>query len=154
MAEYEKLLARAAKLCSTSEKCSHDVRNKLTTWGLDEQQAEKAIARLVEQKFIDDARFASYFVKDKLKFNKWGRIKIGYALRQKELPDEIIHAALEEIDESTYSEILDQLIRQKARSAGDLQIPANKAKVLRFAAQRGFSAEEIYRGLDRLAQAE
>jgi len=58
----------------------------LSTNPLDAEEADKAIARLVEQKFIDDARFARYFVKDKLKFNKWGRIKIGYALRQKGLP--------------------------------------------------------------------
>lgn len=152
MADFEKLVARAAKICSTSEKCSHDMRYKMTAWGLDAQETEKAIAWLVEQKFVDDERFARYFVKDKLRFNKWGRIKIGYALRQKELGIDIISAALEEIDETTYTEILDQLVHQKARSAGDLKIPANKAKVLRFAAQRGFTAEEIYRSLDRLKE--
>lgn len=150
MADYEKIVARAAKICSTSEKCSNDMRTRMIAWGLDAEETEKAIDWLVEQKFVDDARFAHYFVKDKLKFNKWGRIKIGYALRQKQLPDDVINEALEAIDASAYTEILDQLIRQKARSAGDLLVPANKAKVLRFAAQRGFSAEEIYRAIDRL----
>jgi regulatory protein len=150
MADYKKTLDRAAKLCSTSEKSSQDMRTKMISWGLDEQEADKALAYLVEQEFIDDARFARYFVKDKLKFNKWGRIKIGYALRQKRLPDAVIEEALGEIDEARYTEILDQLIAQKIRSAGDPAVPANKAKVLRFAAQKGFSAEEIYRSLDRL----
>jgi regulatory protein len=152
MADYKKTLDRAAKLCSTSEKSSNDMRTRLIAWGLDEQEANRAIAYLVEHQFIDDARFAHYFVKDKLKINKWGRIKIGYALRQKGLTNAVIGEALEKIDEATYAEILDQLIAQKIRSAGDPGIPANKAKILRFAAQRGFSAEEIYRAFDRLKE--
>ncbi len=152
MADYDKIITRAAKLCSTAEKCSHDVRTKMISWGLAEQEADKAIACLVEQKFLDDTRFARYFVKDKLKFNKWGRIKIGYALRQKQLPEDVINEALREINEDAYTEILDQLIRHKMRSAGNLNIPANKAKVLRYAAQKGFTAEEVYRSLDRVQE--
>lgn len=152
MADYDKIITRAAKLCSTSEKCSHDVRTKMISWGLAEQEADKAIAYLVEQKFLDDTRFARYFVKDKLKFNKWGRIKIGYALRQKQLPEDVINEALREINEDAYIEILDQLVLHKMQSAGDLKIPANKAKVLRFAAQKGFAAEEVYRSLDRVQE--
>ena len=152
MADYDKTITRAAKLCSTAEKCSHDVRTKMISWGLAEQEADKAIAYLVEQKFLDDTRFARYFVKDKLKFNKWGRIKIGYALRQKQLPEDVINEALREINEDAYIEILDQLVLHKMRSAGDLNVPANKAKVLRFAAQKGFTAEEVYRSLDRVQE--
>ncbi|MDF1570275.1 MAG: regulatory protein RecX [Bacteroidales bacterium] len=152
MADYNKTLDRAAKLCSTSEKSSQDMRTKMIAWGLDELEADKALAYLVEHQFIDDSRFAHYFVKDKLKFNKWGRIRIGYALRQKGLTDAVIEQALGKIDEADYTEILDHLIAQKISSAGDPSIPANKAKVLRFAAQRGFSAEEIYRAFDRLKE--
>jgi regulatory protein len=152
MADYEKIIARAAKICSTAEKCSHDVKTKMISWGLDEEEADRAISYLVEQKFIDDARFARYFVKDKLKFNKWGRIKISYALRQKQLPDHVINEALREINEETYIEILDQLVMQKIRSAGNMNVAANKAKVLRFAAQKGFTAEEVYRSLDRVRE--
>ena len=150
MTDYEKIISRAAKLCSNAEKCSHDVRTKIISWGLNEEEAEKAIAHLIAQKFIDDTRFARFFVRDKLKFNKWGRIKIGYALRQKQLPDDVVNEALQEINEDAYTKILDQLVLQKMRSAGDLNVPANKAKVLRFAAQKGFTAEEVYRSLDRV----
>ncbi len=150
MADFDKIITRAAKLCSTAEKCSHDMWTKMIAWGLEEREADKAVAYLVEHKFLDDSRFARYFVKDKLKFNKWGRIKIGYVLRQKQLPEDVINEALREINADTYTEILDQLVLHKMRSAGDLSIPANKAKVLRFAAQKGFTAEEVYRSLDRV----
>ena len=152
MADYDNIIARAARLCSTSEKCTYDIWSKLVAWGLDEKQAEKALHYLQENKFIDNSRFAQYFVRDKLKFNKWGRIKISYALRQKQIPDEVIREAMEAIDEEMYLEILDQLILQKIRSTGSPGIPANKAKILRFAAQKGFTAEEIFNSLDRIKQ--
>ena len=150
MADYENIIARAARLCSTAEKCTHDIRDKLVSWGLDEQQADKALHYLKENKFIDDSRFAHYFVRDKLKFNKWGRIRISYALRQKQLPDEVIREAMETIYEENYFEILDQLILQKIRSTGNPELPANKAKILRFAAQKGFTSDEIFNSLDRI----
>ena len=73
MSEYEKLLARAAKLCSSAEKCSHEVKEKLLVWGLNETAAEQAISYLKKNNFLNDARYAQFFVKDKLKFNKWGK---------------------------------------------------------------------------------
>ncbi len=150
MPEYEKLLARAAKLCSSAEKCSHDVKEKLFAWGLNEPATEKAISYLKKNNFLDDERFAQFFVKDKLKFNRWGRVKIAYALRRKQLPSETIDQALEMIDQSEYEGILDKLIKAKSRSVEDIKQATGRARILRFAAQRGFTSEEIYDSLKRI----
>jgi regulatory protein len=150
MPEFKNILARAAKLCSTGEKCEHDISEKMIQWGLESEDVEKAIKYLLENKFIDDSRYATFFAKDKLKFNKWGRIKISYSLRQKRISSEIIEAAIQALDEELYIEILDQLISAKTRTAGDTNVAANKAKVLRFAAQRGFTSEEIFTSIDRI----
>ncbi len=151
MSEYEKLLARAAKLCSSVEKCSDDVKEKLLGWGLNEAAVEQAISYLKKNNFLDDARYAEFFVKDKLKFNKWGRVKIAYALRRKQVPAEAVDHALEKIDQSEYEDILDQLIIAKSRSVGEMKQATARAKILRFAAQRGFTSEEIYDSLKRLS---
>lgn len=150
MSDYEKFVGRAAKICSTAEKCSYDIRGKLISWGLNEQEAEKAISYLKKNHFLDDNRYAQFFVKDRLRFNKWGRIKIAYALRQKQIEAEIIEDALGTIDESLYEELIDQLIVAKIKSVGNILRPDGKAKVLRFAAQRGFTSEEIFNSLKRL----
>lgn len=149
MSDYSHLLNRAAKLCSSGEKCTHDVRIKLIDWGLESDEAHKAINYLIENKFIDDGRFAKFYVKDKLKFNKWGKIKITYSLRQKQISSNLIEDAISAIDPQEYTEILDQLISSKIRSVGSLKTAANKAKVLRFAAQRGFSSEDIFASIAR-----
>lgn len=150
MSDYEKLVGRAAKICSTAEKCSYDIREKLIGWGINEEEAEKAIIYLKKNQFLDDNRYAQFFVKDKLKFNRWGRIKIAYALRQKKIKAEIIENAIGTIDESLYEEILDQLIAAKTKTVGNIHQAAGKAKILRFAAQRGFTSEEIFGSLKRL----
>jgi len=150
MADYKQLLERAARLCSTGEKCSSDIGEKLHTWGMDEKDVEKALAYLISNKFIDDQRYTTFFVRDKLKLNKWGRIKIGYALRQKKIDPDIIKVAMEEIDENLYLEILDGLIADKIRKAGPPSDFQDKAKILRFAAQRGFTQEEVWEAMGRV----
>jgi regulatory protein len=152
--DYKQALARAARYCSTAERCSKDVRDKLILWGLNEENSDRALAELVKEKFIDDERYASYFVKDKLKFNKWGRRKIYYALRNKQIPDSTISEALEQINEDDYLAMLDKLLFEKARSAGSVKSASGKAKLFRFASQRGFTSEEIYAAIERLQQPE
>ncbi len=148
--DYEKAVEKAARLCSQSEKCSYDIREKLTAWGLNEAESENAISYLKKNKFLDDERYAQSFVKDKLKFNKWGRIKIAYSLRRKQIREEIIENVIETIDESFYNALIDQLIAAKIEAIGKVRTPAGKAKIFRFAAQRGFTSEEIIDSLKRL----
>jgi regulatory protein len=150
MSVYEKSVARAAKICSAAEKCSYDIRGKLIAWGLNDEEAEKAISHLKKNNFLDDKRYAQFFVKDKLKFNKWGRMKMTYALRRKQIPEEIIENAIETIDDALYEALLDQLIIEKIKTAGNMHTAAGKAKIFRFAAQRGFTSEEIFSSLKRL----
>jgi len=150
MADYKQLLERAARLCSTGEKCSSDIGEKLHTWGMDDKDVQKALAYLISNKFIDDQRYTTFFVRDKLKLNKWGRIKISYALRQKKIDPDTIKAVMEEIDENQYMEILDGLIAEKIRKTGPPSDYQAKAKILRFAAQRGFTQEEVWDAMGRV----
>lgn len=152
MDKYKNALSKIAKLCSSSEKCSFDMYNKLLSYDLTEEEATKAIKYLKENKFIDDNRFAEMFVKDKFRINGWGKIKIAYALRHKQIPDDIIDDALSIISNEEYSDLLDRLIAGKLKARDNISKSAVKAKVFRFAAQRGFSSEDIYNSLERIAE--
>ena len=78
-------LHRAAALCSSSEHCIADIREKLSRWGIGEPDARTIVERLVQERFIDEERYAIAFAKDKFRFSGWGRIKIRYALQQKRI---------------------------------------------------------------------
>ena len=150
MADYTSILNRAAKLCSTGEKCSSEIENKLISWGMSESDAEKALDYLRKNDFINDERYARFYVRDKLKFNKWGRFRISYSLKKKGVGSEIVEAAMTEIKSEDYDAVLDQILLTKARSLGNIRSYENKAKLLRFAAQRGFLTDEIYKAIDRI----
>ena len=72
------MLHRAAAYCSASERCIQDVEKKIKAAGLAGEESDRIVSRLLQERFIDESRFARYFVNDKLRFNKWGRVKINY----------------------------------------------------------------------------
>ncbi|MCH5328967.1 MAG: RecX family transcriptional regulator [Coprobacter sp.] len=148
----EEALSRAAALCSASEQCAHDIQEKLTRWQIGPDETRRIIERLEQNKFIDETRYCRSFVHDKFRFNKWGRIKIACALRQKGISPSAIDEALAAIDEESYLDTLRQLLAAKRKSIGGAPSDALKAKLLRFAASRGFEPACIYPLLNRISE--
>ena len=141
----QEALHRAAALCSKSEYCTAEIDEKLSAWGITPPDREMIIGRLTAEKFIDDQRFARLFAHDKLRFNRWGKIKISYALRQKKIPASLIQEALEQIDATLYEQTLASLITAKARTLTDEDEYQRRNKIYRFALGRGFEPELITR---------
>lgn len=144
------MLRRAAAYCSTAERCIQDVQKKIKAAGLTQEEGERIIGRLLQEKFIDENRFTRYFVNDKLRFNKWGRIKITYELHNKNIPASIRSEALERIDEKEYQETLLSLLKAKKKSVKGKDDRDVYTKLLRFAAGRGFESREAIRCLKQL----
>lgn len=144
------MLRRAAAYCSTAERCIQDVQKKIKAAGLTLEEGERIIARLLQEKFIDEHRFARYFVNDKFRFNKWGRIKIAYELQKRNIPAAIRTEALEGIDETEYAHILQSLLKAKKKSTKGKDDRDIYIKLLRFAAGRGFENREVSRCLKQL----
>ena len=131
-------LNKAAAYCTLCERCISEVSTKLTAWGVPHYERQKIIARLIEEKFIDEKRYCHAFVNDKVKFNRWGRIKITAALRDKRLSQEHIKEALEDIDEEVYIQALKETIDIKRRELKDKNDLATQQKIIRHAASRGY----------------
>src|SRR5690625_2622270 len=100
---------KAEAYCSSMERCVTDVEAKLSQWGATPEVMEKIVRHLQDERYIDQKRFCSAFVRDKYRFNQWGRVKISQALRMKKIPADVIAEGLEEIDEREYVEILSGL---------------------------------------------
>jgi regulatory protein len=148
--DYNQALAKAMQRCSKAEKCSSDLLEKLKEWGVSTHDQKKIISYLIDERFIDDERFATLYVREKFRFNQWGRIKIGFMLKGKQLPEAIIAKALNSIDPTTYHETLTNLLQQKARSLKNIDPYELKAKLIRFAQSRGFEFEEIEKVLKQV----
>jgi regulatory protein len=143
----EELLHKAASYCSISEHCISEVEEKLSAWGVSESDKQKIIDRLISEDFINEKRFCVYFVKDKFRFNKWGKIKISYALKQKGLSNDLINAALSTIDEGEYQEMLASILKTKLVGLKYEFEYEKQGKLFRFAQGRGFENNLIDRAL-------
>lgn len=141
--EFEKYLIKSQAYCSRAEKCESDVRTYLYKQGVDSETISKIIESLVDDKFVDNERYARAFVSDAFKFNKWGRLKIRQALLVKGISDKIMAEPLAEIDDAEYMSLLENVLRSKLKSVrGDDEYKI-KASVFRFAYSRGFEPELV-----------
>lgn len=140
---------RMRGLCSRREYCRQDIMKKvLAALGGDADEAGRIMDRLVEEKYIDDLRYASAFARDKSSIAGWGATKIRYMLAAKGIDRETIAAALQEVDEGKASDRLEKLLSAKVRSLKD--DPQCRMKLLRFALGRGYQYDEAAEVIGRL----
>ena len=132
------MLHRAAAYCSASEHCVQDVEKKLKASGLPEEVCNRILTRLLEERFIDERRFARYFVSDKLRFNKWGRVKINYELQKRGIAAEIRSEAMDSIPEQLYEDTLLDLLRGKMKTTRARMNGSGYLKLLRFCRRARF----------------
>lgn len=145
MKEYteEDFRRKAEVYCSKAEHCSSEVREKLRQWGAEPEMAARILVVLQRNRFVDEIRFCRAFVRDKYRFNQWGRVKIVQALRMKQLSSEDIEVGLAEIDEEEYKAVLQTLLAQKAKSIKSGTAYEKNMKLIRFAVGRGFAMSEV-----------
>lgn len=141
---YRIALSKAMAQCSHREYCCDDIRNKLVYWGVGNSDAEKIIDVLIRENFINESRYATAFVKDKFRYNKWGKIKISSHLKMKKIPSGIISAALDSIDYDDYAKSLIELISGHRRTVKAKNQYELKAKLLRYGLSKGFESSLLY----------
>ena len=144
------LLNKAATYASRCEHCESEVREKLLTWGGTSEETDEIIAYLIEERYIDNQRYANSYAKDKFRFNHWGKYKISMMLRSKDIESETIEEALDQIDEEEYLEKLQQILRDKLRSLKYSSEYEKKGKLFKFAQSRGFESSAISKVIDSI----
>lgn len=137
--------AKMAQLCSRSEQCAADIRRKIIAYDIVDEIVEEIIAKLKEEKFLDEERFVKAYVSDKFRLNKWGKLKIRHSLRMKGLSEETIRKTLDGIDEEKYKAVLLKTMKDKAKTIKKKEKFEKMGQVIRFAQSRGFEPELIHR---------
>ncbi len=141
--DKQEALERLRYTCSRSEKCLLDIRKKLYSWNLIENY-EEIKDKLISDNFINEERFANSFVNDKIKYSKWGKVKVRYALRMKDIDEAIINSALNFFQEEDYKEIIYSELQKKTRRLKSLkESQAEVSRLYRFAAQRGYESDIV-----------
>ena len=112
----EQALPKIKQYCTYQERCHAEVKEKLYAFGLYKKDVEQLMSQLIEENYLNEERFAIQYAGGKFRMNQWGRIKIKYALKQKQVSDYCIKKALKEINETDYKKTLHKLAEQKLKT--------------------------------------
>lgn len=132
------------RFCAWQERCPFDVRRKLNSYHLSEEQEETVIKYLKENQFLDEDRYVESFVRSKVK-SAWGKQKIVAALRAKQIPSALIDQYCAEISTDDYTEKLRQSIEKWQRSHPDVENA--RTKLIRHLLSKGYGIDEILKNL-------
>ncbi len=147
----EKALQKARHYCAYQERSHSEVKNKLYALGLRKVDVESAMSELIEQNYLNEERFAIQFAGGKFRMKHWGKSKIQYELRQKQVSDYCIRKALDEIDEAAYLKTLNKLAEEKwetQKSEKNLFVKLRKTQD--YLLQKGFEPALFRKILEEL----
>ena len=135
--DKKKLLSKLQALCARKEYCESDIyRKALKLADGDAEAASELLSSLVEDRFVDDLRYASAFARDKASLDGWGPVKIRYQLSAKGVRREVIGEALASIDEEKADRRMRDILAAKLRTLKE--DPELRLKLLKFALTRGY----------------
>ena len=140
----EQALPQIKQFCVYRERCHSEVKEKLYSLGLYKNDVEQLMAQLIEENYLNEERFAKQYAGGKFRMNQWGRVKIKYALRQKQVSDYSIKKGLKEISVTDYKKTLQKLAEQKSKSLKNESNVFSKTKKLQdYLLQKGYEGELV-----------
>ena len=137
-------IERLKNYCALQDRCQWDVTQKMKEWGLLEMTQNHILEILIQEKYVDEERFAQSFCRGKFLIKKWGKVKITNELKKKKISDICIKKGLEEIDLTEYDLLLEDLLTKKNDTLRDKNHFTRKSKLARFLIQRGFEGNLVW----------
>ena len=140
----DQVLDKMAKYCAYQERCVKDVREKLKTFDLADEEKAKILDYLLDNRFVNDERFAKSFVRGKVNQSGWGLNKIRFHLMQKGIAKGLIDEALGQTDEEVYRQRLIDILKTKAKTVKAVNDFEKKRKLAAYALQKGFESNLVW----------
>ena len=136
----EQAYQKIQQYCAYQERSHAEIKEKLYGFGLHKPVVETLLTQLIEEGFLNEERFEMQFAGGKFRIKKWGRIKIKYELKQKQVSPYNIIKALKEIDEDDYFSVLKKLASAKWKTLKREQYIIKQGKTRQYLLQKGYEA--------------
>ena len=146
----EQALQKLRHYCGYQERCHFEVKEKLFALGVWKKDHDEIIASLIEDNYLSEERFAITYAGGKFRVKKWGRTRIRYELKQKQVSEYCIKKALQQIDEQVYHETLHRLAIEKYTALKSEQYLVRKKKTIDYLMQKGFEPALINEALTKI----
>lgn len=136
--------AKIRQYCAYQERAHSEVKGKLYEYGLNRAEVEEAVSQLIQENYLNEERFAIQFAGGKFRMKKWGRTKIRYELKMRQVSEFCIRKALASIDEDAYEQTLQDLFEEKKRLLkSERNIFIRKKKIQSHLLQKGYETDRI-----------
>ncbi len=139
----EQALQKLKHYCAYQERCHHEVKEKLYNLGVWKKEHDEIIATLIEENYLNEERFAIAYAGGRFRIKQWGRVKIKYELKQKQVSEYCIKKALKQIEEEDYLKTLQKLANQKYASLKSEQHLIRKKKTMDYLLAKGFEMDLV-----------
>lgn len=146
----EQVLKKLEHFCSYQERCHSEVAAKLRTFRLPKVQAEEVFGQLIENDYLNEQRFAEQFAGGKFRMKQWGRQKIRWALRQKNVSEYCIEKGLAQIPSADYAIVIDQLTQKRWEELAGEDDFSRKGKTKNYLVQKGYEPSLVQQAVDQL----
>jgi regulatory protein len=148
----EQALQKARHFCAYQERCHNEVKEKLYSFGLWKKDVEETISLLIGDDYLNEERFAIQFAGGRFRMKQWGKVKIRYELKQRQLSEYCIKKALAAIDEEDYLKTLSKLTAQKWDTLKDeTNVFVRRRKTQDYLLQKGYEADLIGQALKEIS---
>tara|TARA_R110001583_G_scaffold183771_1_gene342536 strand:- start:63 stop:536 length:474 start_codon:yes stop_codon:yes gene_type:complete len=136
--------------CAYQERCHQEVRQKLETMYMIPEAIDIIIVHLLEHNFLNEERFAKTFVSGKFKIKKWGRRRLTYELKKKDVSKVNINQALAEIENTEYTEVFNALAEKRLQNIKETNTFKKKKKLIDYLIYRGWESHLVYEKANEL----
>ena len=143
------LLQRLEVFCAYQERCEKEVLEKLTKLGATSNQKRTIVKNLTNSNFINEVRFAEIYARSKFSNKNWGRIKIEFELRTRNISQNSIQQGLKQINNTEYLQVIAKLANSKKGSIKENDTYKLKEKVARHLYSKGFETDLIWKELNK-----
>ena len=147
----DQALQKARQYCAYQERCHKEVKDKLYGYGLNKKEVDEALSILIEDNYLNEERFANQFAGGRFRIKHWGKVKIRYELKQKQVSDYCIKKALAAIDEGDYERRMRKLFEEKLKALkSEKNIFIKKRKLQDHLLQKGYESDMVRRMISKM----
>ena len=140
----EEAIRKMESYCAYQDRCYKEVRQKLVEMKMIPDAIDHIICYLVDNKFLDEQRYAMSFVRGKFNYKQWGKQRIEKELKFREISNYNIKKALQQITEQEYLQVLDNLVKKSYRNTNGLNTYQHKQKMINYLLYRGWEPHLVY----------
>ncbi len=148
----EEALQKLKQYCAYQERSHHEAAQKLWDLGVRRAEHDAILASLIEEDYLNEERFAIQFAGGKFRMKGWGKKKIYYALKEKQVSSYCINKALQQLDDEAYLKTAETLAARKYESLRGEQYLVRKKKTSNYLIQKGYEFDIVSTLVQRLAE--